>query len=1295
MKGIGEMLDQYRVSTRDPPFPAPSQSTHANHTKEATKKEGHEGAESRIIQDEEAPQSFVFYQPSKSSNLPFPSYVKKKKRDVKDERLFSIFKQIYINLPFLEAMIHMPKGAKVLKDLLSHTKKVKKSASSVKLSEECSAIIQRSLPQKEGDPGSFTLPCLIGPLAVKNALANLETSINLMPHSLFRRLGVSKLKPTRMSIQLADRSIKYPHRGLREFFGKEDAGDSNEVQLVSFYPRIKPVEPFEWKALENQLKPSSIKPPKLELKELHEHLEAETSFAYDPNPNSFDDSQNLSDYPPQPQYETYLCELCGNDSHYGYDCPPWFSLVYEQEPSYNQNYNDNYYPHNSSSFLCSMQSMFEEYHQREQAANLSTHTTEPSRRLNSFCYDDDDDYDYEERTIPSIVITTYPPVLPIEDPEVSLVMGNEELNTIPEKESDEFIKSSVEDLIPIPSESEDTFGSDSEYILPSCDDFSPIDIPKEKAVTFSNPLFNSNDDFISSDDESLSDEDVPEDNIEADDQAIQTILLGLPEDIYAAVDSCETAQEIWLRVQQMMKGSDIGIQEKKAKLFNEWEMFTSNEEESIESYYHHDELTEKELKQIEADDQAIQTILPGLPKDIYAVVDSCETAQEIWLRVQQMMKGSDIGIQEKKAKLFNEWERQIAQQGMNMGQDRQMQMVGGYGENQFRQYARQNVGNLNGYNAIQNIRNQKEEAGIQLQAEEFDLMAAATDLDEIKEVNANYILMANLQQASTSGTQTDKAPVYDSDGSAEVHDYENCYDNEIFNMFTQEEQYTELLEPIPEQHQVTQNDNDIIFEVTSVEQDGETVEQHPINLRKHKAAKFVGDFKSLTKEAGESLAKHKALKLEIKRLLKAVVSQDIMSVVQKESVVDTSDLQNELERMKERFENCIIKKENEYAKLWNDLYIKCDKCKYDKISYDKAYKDMQQKFKQLQAQLGDLKGKSKDTSCVLDTRNPLSQKLKNENVELEFQVLNYAKENAHLKATYKNLFDSISVSRTQTKTIIASLQNELQNTIYKNAKLRAQLFKKVSDQKDNTRDTSANSKFAKQSIVENLPKVGETHALSNPVTSNSILITQESKVMKNDKVIAPGMFRINPFKTSREEKHVPNSVRASDMTKPITVSQPPIRVRILSLQSNQLWKIFPKLVIAPGMFRISPDKISREVKKMPNTVSASSRTKPITVSQPSVITKKNVNSDLNSLSSTRLDNTKTRRPQPRSNTKNDRVPSAYKSSRSKNKEVKVEEHHRNLLLSKKNKHISSACNNSKIDSTMLYLKLFVLCVRNV
>nr|GFC49766.1 hypothetical protein [Tanacetum cinerariifolium] len=110
------------------------------------------------------------------------------------------------------------------------------------------------------------------------------------------------------------------------------------------------------------------------------------------------------------------------------------------------------------------------------------------------------------------------------------------------------------------------------------------------------------------------------------------------------------------------------------------------------------------------------------------------------------------------------------------------------------------------------------------------LMAAVADLDEIEEVNANCILMANLQQVLTSGTQTDKAPVYDSDGSAEVHNYENFYDNEIFNMFPQEEQYTELLEPIPEPHQVPQNDNNVNSEVSSVEQSGGIVEQHPANV---------------------------------------------------------------------------------------------------------------------------------------------------------------------------------------------------------------------------------------------------------------------------------------------------------------------------------------------------------------------------------------------------------------------------------------------------------------------------------
>ncbi|GKE18256.1 hypothetical protein Tco_1425833, partial [Tanacetum coccineum] len=91
-------------------------------------------------------------------------------------------------------------------------------------------------------------------------------------------------------------------------------------------------------------------------------------------------------------------------------------------------------------------------------------------------------------------------------------MRDENLSTIPEKESDEFIKSSVEVLVLIPSESEDTSDNDSECDFPFCDDSRPLDVLRGNYVTFSNLLFDANDDFTSSDDESLPNEDVPEEN---------------------------------------------------------------------------------------------------------------------------------------------------------------------------------------------------------------------------------------------------------------------------------------------------------------------------------------------------------------------------------------------------------------------------------------------------------------------------------------------------------------------------------------------------------------------------------------------------------------------------------------------------------------------------------------------------------------------------------------------------------------------------------------------------------------
>ncbi|GJU45472.1 retrovirus-related pol polyprotein from transposon TNT 1-94 [Tanacetum coccineum] len=880
----------------------------------------------------------------------------------------------------------------------------------------------------------------------------------------------------------------------------------------------------------------------------------------------------------------------------------------------------------------------------------------------------------------------------------------------------------------------------------------------------------------------------------------------------------------------MMKGSDIGIQEKKAKLFNELERFTSTDRESIESYYHrfsklmndfkrnkhfpekiasnlkflnnlqpewrrhvtivhqtkdlrtadytqlYDFLkyNQKEVDELRAERLGkTHDLLALMATSNYLVFYQDQPSPSTYIQqplpnnnynpqpsfnmdfMQQPMPNPEdisdpttamnmaLALMAKAFKLnystptnnnqrisSNPRNRQIPQPGMNMGQDRQMQMVRGNGGNKFRQYVR----NQNGYNAVQNVGNQvvqnaiqnlgaegnvggnngnqircyncrglghltgncttrprrrddvylqtqlliaqKEEAGFQLQAKEFDFMVAAGDLDEIEEVDANYILMANLQKASTSGfsltklpsmTQTNQlsnviydVPCVEQNGSTKVNlvnqnlkasnaelttelarykNQEKCFEisqdkydklERCYQQFVYQEQC--LTKKINALHLSSGKQITVLNEEISNINKQLSIEKSTVSSLLEEKKKLKSDFKiredellnkqsiqtmhmlspkpdsfyhteqkmalekrdppvvhdseetlQLAQESHESLDKQKTLEREIDRLLRAVVSQETMSVVQTNSVVDTSNLQTELDCTKECFENYIIQKENEYAKLWNEWHTKCKECKHGKISYDKSYNDMQQMIERLQAQLGDLKGKSKDTSCVSDTLDPLSQKLENGNVELEFQVY---------------------------------------------------------EQKDKIKGTSVNTLFVKQSILGKppssskknlysvtplpktsvLPKVDKTHDLSKPVTSNSLPAPQESKVMKDVKVITPGMFRINPSKTSREDKFMTD-----------------------------------------------------------NKARARIRTNPTTVSQPQVITKKKVNSDSNGLSSTGVNNTtKTRRPQPRSNTKNDRVSSVSKSSCSKNKEIEVEEHHRNLLLSKKMKHMSSECNNIKL-----------------
>nr|GFA49938.1 hypothetical protein [Tanacetum cinerariifolium] len=129
---------------------------------------------------------------------------------------------------------------------------------------------------------------------------------------------------------------------------------------------------------------------------------------------------------------------------------------------------------------------------------LAEYINSPSWNRPAF-YNDDDKHSIQYKEYLENSFNAITPVLPTEEPEYSLGMGDEHLSTIPETESDEVIKSSVENLFPIPSGFEVTSNNESECNVPVYDDFK----------TFSNPLFDSDNDFSSSDDESLSNEDVP------------------------------------------------------------------------------------------------------------------------------------------------------------------------------------------------------------------------------------------------------------------------------------------------------------------------------------------------------------------------------------------------------------------------------------------------------------------------------------------------------------------------------------------------------------------------------------------------------------------------------------------------------------------------------------------------------------------------------------------------------------------------------------------------------------------
>ena len=153
--------------------------------------------------------------------VPYPQRLKKHKLDKQFTKFMEVFKKLHISIPFADALEQMPSYVKFMKDILSQKRRLA-DFEIVNLTEECSAILQRKLPQKLKDPGSFTIPCTIGNAIFERAICDLGASINLMPLSIFKRLGLGEARPTTVTLQLADRSLKHLRGVIEDVLVKVD-----------------------------------------------------------------------------------------------------------------------------------------------------------------------------------------------------------------------------------------------------------------------------------------------------------------------------------------------------------------------------------------------------------------------------------------------------------------------------------------------------------------------------------------------------------------------------------------------------------------------------------------------------------------------------------------------------------------------------------------------------------------------------------------------------------------------------------------------------------------------------------------------------------------------------------------------------------------------------------------------------------------------------------------------------------------------------------------------------------------
>ncbi|GJT15566.1 reverse transcriptase domain-containing protein [Tanacetum coccineum] len=479
---------------------------------------------------------------SPKPNIPYPSRLNDQKLCEKAsnqmEKIFQIFQDLHFDISFADALLLMPKFVSSITSLLTNKDKLFELAK-IPLNKNCLAMLLKKLPENIGDPGKFLIPCDFPGMDVCHTLADLGASKNHMPLSIWKKLSLPELTPNRMKLELADRSVTRPKGVAEDVFVKVGKFHfPTDFVVVDFDadPWVPLIRGRSFLRIGRAL--IDVYEGEFILRDGDEQLIFHVDSTSKLTQKHANESINMINFINITYEDSFEEELKFKKSNYpssGSTTPVSDSrpslTSFETSDSLHEVFADELalldpFPSGNKDvdFKADLREIELLLH-RDPSTDFSPKITidpNPERFTDEpalVCLpppgDDDDTIPLNEQIPSSFLITS---VLPTIEPEDSLIMGDEHLSTFPEKETDEFIKSSVEEIVPIPSESEVTFDNDKG------------DVQKENFQVYSNPLFEFDDNYNSSDinplfNETLEDIDNEDSNVSNFDELV---LLNTP-----------------------------------------------------------------------------------------------------------------------------------------------------------------------------------------------------------------------------------------------------------------------------------------------------------------------------------------------------------------------------------------------------------------------------------------------------------------------------------------------------------------------------------------------------------------------------------------------------------------------------------------------------------------------------------------------------------------------------------------------------------------------------------------------